>query len=78
MWKCNDCGRLFEEPNEKYMSIADYYGVDEKVGLDRHFTLQTCPLCKSEDIDELDAYESRVLTDKGLAEGDRYPDEELD
>jgi NMD protein affecting ribosome stability and mRNA decay len=72
LWKCNDCNRLFYEPNEKTMSCACYYGVDEHVGIDDSITVSTCPECGSEDIEELDYEESEALENAGRTEGDKY------
>ena len=39
MWICNDCGAVFENPDEYYEHDTGYHGMD-------------CPHCGSDDIDE--------------------------
>ena len=50
MYKCNDCDKRFEEPEDKITSYEDYYGVDGGHSL---LYLEICPYCGSEDIQEI-------------------------
>ena len=53
MYKCNDCHETFDEPDEQVWNAADYYGV-ERNGHDQMLYIDVCPLCGSEDIEEID------------------------
>ena len=45
MYKCLECGRIFEEPNYETICFEDLYGV-RSMFEDRHWgTIATCPFC---------------------------------
>lgn len=57
MFRCNDCGEYFEEADEIRTSYEAYYGVASDFP-DRHpMTLEVCPNCHSDDIEEADEEE---------------------
>lgn len=53
MYKCYNCGAIFEEPDYETISKEDYFGVGSMFPRYSHtyFTLETCPNCHSEDFD---------------------------
>lgn len=48
MWKCYDCGAIFEEPATYQENVGDYWGAPAYESFD------CCPNCKSDDIEDLD------------------------
>lgn len=46
MYKCNDCGKRFEEPKITQESRGEYWGAP------CWEMYSVCPYCKSDDIDE--------------------------
>lgn len=45
MYKCPECGRIFEEPNYETICMEEYCGVSSMFG-DRHYaTFASCPEC---------------------------------
>lgn len=50
--KCNDCNRSFDEPSEKETSYENYYGVSSEFSDSTPLTIEVCPYCGSEDIEE--------------------------
>ena len=52
MWICDNCGAEFDAPDEKMESYESYYGVGSMFSDRHYFTLQVCPNCGSEDIEE--------------------------
>lgn len=47
MYKCNDCGRIFEEPLEIRELMGEYWGAPA------YDIFYYCPYCKSDDYDEV-------------------------
>lgn len=56
MYKCWNCGAKFETPVYETLSKEDYFGVGSMFprGSHHYFTLETCPNCNSDDIEEYD------------------------
>lgn len=56
MYRCLNCGARFEEPDHETLSKEDYFGVGSMFPRSSHhyFTLNTCPDCNSDDIEEYD------------------------
>lgn len=50
--KCNDCNRSFDEPNEKETTYENYYGVSSEFSDSTPLTIEVCPYCGSDDIEE--------------------------
>ncbi len=51
MWKCNDCGSIFSEPDSRRFCYEDECGVSSMFS-DRHYgEYDVCPYCGSGDID---------------------------
>jgi len=45
MYKCPECGRIFEEPNYETVCMEEWCGVSSMFG-DRHYaTFASCPEC---------------------------------
>lgn len=53
MYRCENCGCEFSEPNEVTTTYAKYLGIDDAIG-GNHLTLYLCPRCDSEDIEEVE------------------------
>ena len=52
MWICDNCNAEFDEPEEEMESYESYYGVSSMFPDRHYFTMQVCPCCGSEDIEE--------------------------
>lgn len=57
MWKCDNCGERFYEPEEERDSYESYYGVSSMFSSRHYFTTNVCPFCGSEDIEESEGEE---------------------
>ena len=75
MYKCGNCGAVFEEPGYETISHEDYCGVGHMFPRASHhyFTLAFCPECHSDDID--DYYEDEEEEDDRIAYYERQGDE---
>lgn len=51
MYKCNDCGRVFDEPHTWKESRGEFWGQP------CYETLSGCPYCESGDIDEVKGFD---------------------
>lgn len=51
---CNDCGETFMKPDVIRTTYESYYGVEGEFPNSTPCTLEVCPYCGSEDIDEED------------------------
>ena len=54
MYRCLNCGEVFEEADEMYTTYEAYYGVSSDFPNRTPLRLEVCPRCESEDIDEVD------------------------
>lgn len=54
MYRCLNCRYEFDEPDEIHTSYEAYYGVASDFGSRTSLTLEVCPRCESDDIDEVD------------------------
>lgn len=52
MYKCQDCGAIFYEPDEKHTTYEWEYGVADLFGSSHPLTISICPECGSENIDD--------------------------
>lgn len=52
MYKCQDCGAVFDEPREENTTFEWYYGVADLFGGSHPVTIYHCPDCDSENIGE--------------------------
>ena len=50
MFKCNDCGRTFEEPKEYRESRGEFWGFPA------YETIWLCPCCGGQDFEEYREY----------------------
>lgn len=53
MYYCENCKSEFEEPIKEKTSFENYYGVDHLFSDSHDFTLEKCPHCGSEEIEEM-------------------------
>ena len=51
-YKCLNCGKTFDEPHITRTSYEDYYGVGSLFSFRRSLTLEVCPYCDDEEIEE--------------------------
>lgn len=54
MYRCLNCGEEFYEPDGIRTTYEAYYGVASDFPNHTSMTLEVCPSCKSDDIDEVD------------------------
>lgn len=54
MYRCLNCRCEFDEPDVIHTSYEVYYGVASDFGSRTSLTLEVCPRCESDDIDEVD------------------------
>lgn len=54
MYKCDNCSERFDEPETEYTTYESYFGVSSLFPNSTPMTLQVCPYCGSEDIDEIE------------------------
>lgn len=54
MYRCLNCGEEFYEPDGIRTTYEAYYGVASDFPDSHPMTLEVCPRCKSDDIDEVD------------------------
>lgn len=54
MFRCLNCGEVFDEADEMYTTYEAYYGVASDFPDRTSLTLEVCPRCESDDIDEVD------------------------
>lgn len=52
MFRCNNCGEIFEEADEIRTSYEAYYGVGTYFPDRTPLFLQVCPKCHSDDIED--------------------------
>ena len=48
MYKCNECGEIFDEPKEVQEGRGEFWGMPA------YETMYYCPYCESEDFEEYD------------------------
>ena len=54
MYRCYNCKAEFDESDVELTSYEDYYGVSSMFRDRHYFSLEVCPNCRSEDIEEID------------------------
>ena len=54
MYRCCNCGEIFDEPIKEKESYENYYGVASMFSNYNYFTLEACPYCGSDDIEEVE------------------------
>lgn len=59
MYKCNNCGYIFEETYRVMTTYEDYYGVSDLFPDSHMMILHLCPNCKDEDIEEYEKEEEK-------------------
>lgn len=57
MYICNTCKSRFDEPNKENITFEDYYGVGNLFASRTRTTLDVCPYCDDDDIEELEQCE---------------------
>lgn len=51
LYKCSNCGKVFDEPNTVKTTYEAYYGVSSSFAYGSPLYYDVCPYCDSEDID---------------------------
>ena len=54
MYRCGDCGCIFEEPIVQKMSFEDFYGVSSMFDTSTPMELNVCPNCSSDYLEVLE------------------------
>ena len=54
MYKCNNCGCLFEEPCVVRTTYENYYGVGGLFPNHHYLSYECCPNCRDEDFEEVE------------------------
>ena len=63
MYKCPECGEIFEEPDYETVCMEELYGVGSLFG-DRHYkTFANCPECGETIDDQYDIYDEEEEDD---------------
>ena len=63
MYKCPECGEIFEEPDYETVCMEELYGVGSLFG-DRHYkTFASCPECGETIDDQYDIYDEEEEDD---------------
>lgn len=52
MFRCIDCGEVFDEPEYKHVCMESYYGVASQFDNYNYASISICPCCGSEDLEE--------------------------
>lgn len=53
MWLCNDCKNEFTEPKMRKTTFESEYGVSHLFPTSHEYTIKECPVCGSDDIEEM-------------------------
>lgn len=56
MWCCYNCNEDFYEPDEKSTTYESYYGVASEFESHTPITIEVCPYCGSDEIEECDEF----------------------
>lgn len=54
MWRCYNCGEDFSDPSTEHTTYERYYGVSGEFGNHTPISLEVCPYCGSDEIEEMD------------------------
>lgn len=57
MYKCEECGTIFEEPIWRRICFEEEYGVSNLFESRTYISVQVCPYCKETNIIEIDEEE---------------------
>lgn len=60
---CTECGHIFseEEAIEVSTTYEAYYGVSDLFNSSKgHITIELCPYCSSEDLEEIDSFDDGI------------------
>lgn len=52
MWHCDNCNEDFYEPTIKNTTYERFYGVSEEFGYSTPMSIEVCPYCGSDEINE--------------------------
>lgn len=53
MYRCQNCGRRFDEPNYMEYYAEDFFGVGSWFDSKNTIIVRECPCCGSDDIEEI-------------------------
>lgn len=54
MFRCNECGNLFDIPRVYETTYEKFYGVASEFLSDTYLKLDLCPNCGCEDLEEIE------------------------
>lgn len=57
MYRCSICKKKFEEPKKINTTYESYYGVASDFQSYTPLTLEVCPFCSCEEINEIEEYD---------------------
>lgn len=72
MYRCNECGRTFEDPFYDEVCLEDYYGVGGMFPNSTYGVIAKCPYCNMDDIEEFDEDDVPEETIYYERQGDEY------
>lgn len=56
LFRCTECKKAFEEPQEIEITYEKYFGVSDEFPNHNTMTLRVCPFCGSADIEKFNAH----------------------
>lgn len=54
MYKCSNCNHEFDQPKEIHTTYESLYGVGSEFGSRTPCTIEVCPHCGDDEIDEIE------------------------
>lgn len=66
MYKCDTCGKYFDEPTEVNINLESFYGVSDLFDNYHYETYDACPYCNDISIDKmsLESYYEEIILNK--------------
>lgn len=54
MYRCCECGNLFDTPRIYETTYEQFYGVSDEFPNSTYLKLELCPICGNEDFEEIE------------------------